>query len=61
MLRRDGLDPVAPRTLETADEWFGALREVFDLPLEDVDAAARAALWARVRAAHESWLAGAPA
>jgi N-hydroxyarylamine O-acetyltransferase len=44
-------------TLETQDDWFGALREVFDLPLDDVDAAARAALWRRVRAAHEAWLA----
>jgi N-hydroxyarylamine O-acetyltransferase len=44
------------RVLETADEWYGALRDVFDLPLDDVDAPARAALWARVRAAHEEWL-----
>jgi N-hydroxyarylamine O-acetyltransferase len=43
--------------LDTADEWFAALRDVFDLPLDDVDAAARAALWTRVRAAHERWLA----
>jgi N-hydroxyarylamine O-acetyltransferase len=43
--------------LDTSDEWFGALREVFDLPLDDVDAAARTALWRRVRAAHEAWLA----
>ncbi|MEA2217613.1 MAG: N-hydroxyarylamine O-acetyltransferase [Solirubrobacteraceae bacterium] len=57
VLRRVGDAAVAPRTLETADEWFGALRDVFDLPLTDVDAAARAALWARVRAAHEAWLA----
>jgi arylamine N-acetyltransferase len=55
VLRRHGFDAVAPRTLQTADEWFGALRDVFDLPLDDVDAAARAALWTRVRAAHESW------
>lgn len=45
------------RTLDSGDEWFGALREVFDLPLDDVDAAARTALWRRVRAAHEAWLA----
>jgi N-hydroxyarylamine O-acetyltransferase len=56
VLRRTGFDSVAARTLDTADEWFGALRDVFDLPLQDVDAAARAALWARVRAAHDSWL-----
>ncbi len=47
----------APITLATSDEWFDALRDVFDLPLDDVDAAGRAALWARVRAAHEAWLA----
>ena len=44
-------------TLDTRDEWFGALRDVFDLPLGDVGAAAREALWRRVRAAHEAWLA----
>jgi N-hydroxyarylamine O-acetyltransferase len=46
----------AARILETADEWFRALADVFDLPLYDVDAAARQRLWARVRAAHEAWL-----
>jgi N-hydroxyarylamine O-acetyltransferase len=48
---------VARRTLDRSDEWFGALRDVFDLPLDDVDADARTALWRRVRAAHEAWLA----
>jgi N-hydroxyarylamine O-acetyltransferase len=43
--------------LDTSADWYGALRDVFDLPLDDVDADARAALWARVRAAHEAWLA----
>jgi N-hydroxyarylamine O-acetyltransferase len=57
VLRREGDDPVAPRALETADEWFGALRDIFDLPLADVGAEDRATLWARVHAAHESWLA----
>ena len=56
VLRRlDGAD-LPGRVLETPDEWFAALRDVFDLPLDDVDAVARAALWARVRAAHEEWL-----
>jgi arylamine N-acetyltransferase len=54
--RAEGGEP-ARRTLATSDEWFGALREVFDLPLDDIDAAARDALWRRVRAAHEAWLA----
>jgi len=57
VLSRLGDPARAPVTLETSDEWFGALREVFDLPLEDVSAGARARLWARVRAAHEAWLA----
>jgi N-hydroxyarylamine O-acetyltransferase len=57
VLRRiDGTDR-APLVLDTSDDWFGVLRDVFDLPLGDVDAAARARLWARVRAAHEAWLA----
>jgi N-hydroxyarylamine O-acetyltransferase len=55
MLSRVGDPARAPVALETSDEWFGALREVFDLPLTEVDADARAALWARVRAAHAAW------
>jgi hypothetical protein len=44
------------RTLETQAEWFAALADVFDLPLLDVDATARNALWNRVRWAHHAWL-----
>jgi N-hydroxyarylamine O-acetyltransferase len=55
--RLDG-KPLAPRTLETEREWYEALRDVFDLPLTDLTAAERARLWARVRGAHERWLAG---
>ena len=33
------------------------LRDVFDLPLDDLSGGEREALWARVRAAHEAWLA----
>jgi N-hydroxyarylamine O-acetyltransferase len=40
-------------TLDTEDEWFGAIRAVFGMPLDDID---RAALWRRVRTAHEAWL-----
>jgi N-hydroxyarylamine O-acetyltransferase len=54
--RLDG-DGRAPVTVDDRDDWFAVLRDVFDLPLNDVDAAARAALWTRVRAAHEAWLA----
>ncbi|HTE64535.1 MAG TPA: arylamine N-acetyltransferase [Solirubrobacteraceae bacterium] len=54
MLGRLGEGAREPVELETSAEWFGALCDVFDLPLTDVDAASRAALWARVRAAHEA-------
>jgi N-hydroxyarylamine O-acetyltransferase len=40
-------------TLDNEEAWFGALREVFGLELDDVD---RRALWRRVSAAHEEWL-----
>ena len=57
MLHRiDDGDP-APRSLDTRAEWFEALADLFDLPLTDVGAREREALWARVRAAHEAWLA----
>jgi len=57
VLSRLGDPAREPVTLDTSEEWFGALRDVFDLPLDDLDAGARAALWARVRGAHEAWLA----
>jgi arylamine N-acetyltransferase len=56
VLRRIDAVGHARRTLETADEWYGALADVFGLRLADVGTAERAALWARVRAAHEAWL-----
>jgi len=45
------------REIATSADWYGALADVFDLPLTDIDAGQRARLWARVRAAHETWLA----
>lgn len=57
MLRRVDGDCAAPRELATADDWFGALADVFDLPLADLDDEERTALWKRVRNAHEAWLA----
>lgn len=54
--RRDGSDTPG-RALETPAEWYGALADVFGLALTDLDAAARDALWRRVHAAHEAWLA----
>ena len=47
------------RTTLLADEgeWFAALADVFGMPLPDVDAAERRALWQRVCAQHEAWAA----
>jgi N-hydroxyarylamine O-acetyltransferase len=36
--------------------WFAVLADLFGLTLEDVDMDERAALWRRVRTAHEAWL-----
>jgi hypothetical protein len=49
----------ATRTTLLADEgeWFGALADVFDLPLPDLDAAERRTLWRRVCAQHDAWAA----
>jgi N-hydroxyarylamine O-acetyltransferase len=55
--RIDGY-PSRPRTIETRSEWFEVLDDVFGLPLYDVAAAERAALWGGVRSAHEAWLEG---
>ncbi len=57
VLRRRGDGEGPSRTLETGAEWFAALRDVFDLPLDDVGAREREALWGRVYATHEAWLA----
>jgi N-hydroxyarylamine O-acetyltransferase len=46
--------------LASEGEWFGALADVFDLPLPDVDAAERRALWQRVCAQHDAWAASGP-
>jgi arylamine N-acetyltransferase len=43
------------RVIETPSEWFEVLAGVFDLPLHDVGATERTALWTRVRAAHDAW------
>lgn len=44
-------------TVATQPDWFAAIADVFGITLSDVDGVARAALWARVRTAHERWLA----
>lgn len=58
VLSRTGTGPRASRVLDTRPEWFAAIDAVFGLPLRDLDAGARDALWARVHGAHEAWLAG---
>jgi arylamine N-acetyltransferase len=42
--------------IEDASEWFAALRDIFGMGLDDLSAAEREALWARVRAQHEAWV-----
>ncbi|MGW7477561.1 arylamine N-acetyltransferase family protein [Nonomuraea muscovyensis] len=48
-------------TLDTARDYLAALADVFGLTLDDVPADARDGLFRRVHAAHEAWLATAPA
>jgi len=55
--RLDGDPTPSITTLETSQDWFDALADVFDLPLADVDRPARQALWRKVRRDHEAWLA----
>jgi N-hydroxyarylamine O-acetyltransferase len=58
VLRRVEHDVVADRTLGGRDEWFDAIADVFALDLRRAgDEAAQAALWARVSAIHDAWLA----
>lgn len=57
VLSRVGRERGEGVTLATRDEWFGALREVFDLGLDDLDDERRERLWSRVHATHEAWLA----
>jgi N-hydroxyarylamine O-acetyltransferase len=45
------------QVLTSQDEWFGVISDVFGLPLADVDATARAALWQRMWTAHERYVA----
>jgi N-hydroxyarylamine O-acetyltransferase len=56
VLHRLGSD-VAPRVLDKPAEWFGALADIFGMPLADLSAAERDRLWRRVIGAHEAWLA----
>ena len=57
MLRRVDGNGRTVRELATAGEWYGALADVFTLPLTELDADEKSALWKKVRGAHEAWLA----
>ncbi len=48
------------RVLASADEWFGVVSDVFGMPLPDVGAQQRAAMFAGFWAAHERFAAGLP-
>ncbi|MCU7731140.1 arylamine N-acetyltransferase [Actinoplanes sp. KI2] len=43
--------------LDRPADWFTAVTDVFGIPLDDVTAAERDALWRRLTEAHEQWLA----
>lgn len=55
VLRR--LDVNGPRDtiLNSKDEWFETLREVFDLTLDDVSTDDRQQLWSKTSATHAAW------
>ncbi|MDQ1720954.1 MAG: hypothetical protein QOI26_688 [Pseudonocardiales bacterium] len=44
------------RELDTQDEWFDALADIFSIRVTDLEPEARDTLWSKVRAAHELWL-----
>jgi arylamine N-acetyltransferase len=43
-------------TLDTAGDFYAALDDIFNLPLDDVEAEDRDKLWRKVHSAHETWL-----
>jgi N-hydroxyarylamine O-acetyltransferase len=55
VLRRIDAEGTYERTIDSADDWYDVLADVFHLNLTDVDAPARAALWQRVHTAHQEW------
>jgi arylamine N-acetyltransferase len=58
VLHRIEHEVVAERTLDTRDDWFDAIADVFELDLRRAgDEVAQAALWQRVRSTHDAWLA----
>lgn len=57
VLRRTDATGDHPTELTTSADWYAAMADVFGLTLSDVDEERRDALWQKVTAAHESWLA----
>ncbi|MFF3675218.1 arylamine N-acetyltransferase [Streptomyces sp. NPDC002120] len=57
LTRLDSAKGTSERELADADELFEIIGSVFGRDLDDLTAADRAALWARVQQAHEAWLA----
>ncbi len=57
VLRRTDAAGDHPTELTTSTDWYAAMADIFGLTLSDVDAKRRDALWQKVTAAHESWLA----
>lgn len=55
VLRRIDAAGTYERTLDSADDWYDVLADVFHLDLSDVEAPERAALWDRVRREHQEW------
>ncbi|MEU9863584.1 arylamine N-acetyltransferase [Streptomyces sp. NPDC047971] len=55
VLRRIHAGGTDERVIDSADDWYDALGDVFRLDLTDVDGPARAELWHRVRTSHEEW------
>lgn len=55
VLRRIDAEGTYERTIDSADDWYDVLADVFHLNLPDVDAPARAALWHHVHTAHQEW------
>ncbi|MEV8530630.1 arylamine N-acetyltransferase [Streptomyces sp. NPDC051211] len=58
LTRIDGAKGSSETELNTAEEFYDAIGGVFGRELDDLTPTDRAALWAKVSRAHETWLAG---
>ncbi|MEV4461152.1 arylamine N-acetyltransferase [Microbispora sp. NPDC049633] len=52
-----GVGPDPSVTLERREDYFAALADVYGMTLDDVSSEEKDALWSRLLAAHEEWLA----